>query len=106
MANDLVFELSPTQKAFVLSDAHICHLIGPMGEGKTHAGIAAALWHAKRCGVPIHAALIRDTHQNIKTSTVKSIQQILGGWGVFKQDYKKLYIRSNPPVGCGKEDRE
>ena len=32
MAKDLVFSLSPTQKSFVLSDAEICHLIGPMGE--------------------------------------------------------------------------
>ena len=34
MASDLIFELSPTQKAFVQSTAHINHLTGPMGEGK------------------------------------------------------------------------
>lgn len=77
-------------RRFLLGDFTVTH--------NTHAGLAASIWHAKRCGRPIQAALIRDTHQNIKTSTVKSIQQILGGWGVFKNDYKKLYIRSNPPV--------
>lgn len=120
MAKDLVFELGPTQRRFVYSQAHIAHLIGPMGEGKTHAGVAAMIWHAKRSldnaaksGINmdrynivhgkqqfkgIQAAIVRDTHQNIKTSTVKSIAQVLGSYAVFKDDSKKLYIRSNPAV--------
>ncbi len=98
MAKDLVFSLSPTQKSFVLSDAEICHLIGPMGEGKTFAGIAAIIWHAKRCGVPIRGALIRDTHVNIKTSTAPSIQEILGDRAMFKDNFKKLFIRCTPSV--------
>lgn len=96
--NDLVFALSPTQKAFVLSNAEIAHLIGPMGEGKTFAGIAGCIWHAKRCGKPIRGALIRDTHVNITTSTVPSIREILKERGTFKNNDKKLYIKCTPSV--------
>lgn len=103
MPNDLVMELSPTQTDFVRSTAEIVQLIGPMGEGKTHAGVAGLLHHARRSapllnGAPLRGALIRDTHQNIKISTVESIQEILRDWVVFKDDYKKMYIRTAPPI--------
>lgn len=100
MPKDLVFELSPTQSAFVHSTAHICHLTGGFGEGKTFAGVAAMIAHARRCRQNIRAAIIRDTHQNIKTSTVPSIQEILGDWVVFKDNYKKMYIKSRPAIEC------
>ena len=57
---DLVFDLSPTQSAFVHTDAHIAMLMGPMGEGKTYCGVAACMRHAERCGMNIRGALIRD----------------------------------------------
>ena len=101
MASDIVFDLSPTQQAFVMSDAHINHLTGPMGEGKTHCGVARLLRHAHRCKLkPLRAAIIRDTHENIKTSTAISIQDILKDRAVFKNDYKKLYIKAEYPIEC------
>ncbi|MEN6421311.1 MAG: hypothetical protein ABFD76_05130 [Smithella sp.] len=101
MAQDLIFDLSPTQNAFVHSDAIINHLTGPMGEGKTHCAIARLLFHAYRCKLkPLQAAIVRDTHQNIKTSTAMSIKEILGDRAVFKDDYKKLYIKAEYPVEC------
>jgi hypothetical protein len=99
MAQDLVFDLSPTQKEFVFSDANINHLTGPMGEGKTHAAIARLIRHAYRCKLkPLHAALIRDTLENIKLSTALSVQEILGDRAVFKDSYKKLFIKAEYPV--------
>jgi len=82
----------------VFSDAHVVMLKGPMGEGKTYAGVGAAIAHAQRCGRDIRGALIRDTHQNIKISTAPDIQQILGNFVTFHDDYKKMVIHSSPKV--------
>jgi len=96
--SDLVFDLSPTQSAFVHTDAHIVILKGPMGEGKTFAGVAGLIRHAERCQKDIRGALIRDTHQNIKISTSPDIQEVLGKFVTFKDDYKKMIIHSTPKV--------
>lgn len=98
MARDLLFDLSPTQSAFVHTDAHINILKGPMGEGKTYAGVAALIRHAERCGRNIRGALIRDTHQNIKISTAPDIQEVLRRYVTFKDDSKKMIIHSTPKV--------
>lgn len=98
--NDLVFDPSPTQDAFVNSEANIVMLIGPMGEGKTFAGVFGLIRHAERCGKDIRAALIRDTHQNIKISTAPDIKEILGPFVEFKDDFKKMIIHSSPKVTC------
>lgn len=101
MASDIVFQLSPTQKAFVQSTANINHLTGPMGEGKTHSAVARMIAHAYRCKLrPLRAAIIRDTHENIKTSTAVSIREILGDRAVFKNDDKKLFIKAEYPIEC------
>jgi hypothetical protein len=98
MPENLRLTLSPTQLDFVRTDANIAHLVGPMGEGKTHAGVAALIYHAKRCNINLKAAIIRDTHENIKTSTAQSIMEVLGDWGHFKDNYKKLHIKTRPSV--------
>ncbi|WP_028316705.1 hypothetical protein [Desulfatibacillum aliphaticivorans] len=95
---DLEFDLSPTQSRFVHDAAHIVMLMGPMGEGKTFAGVAGLIAHALRCGRDIRGALVRDTHQNIKISTVPDIQEVLGNFVSFKDDYKKMIIHSTPKV--------
>ena len=100
MPNDLYFDLSPTQLEFVTSDAHIVHLLGPMGEGKTFAGVAGLIAHAQRCGKNIRCALVRDTFQNIKTSTIPDIRDYLGSWVQFSDGSKKMVIKSNPQVEC------
>jgi hypothetical protein len=98
MSKTLKFSLSPTQLDFVRSRYNINHLTGSMGEGKTFSGVAALIYHAADCGINLRAALVRDTHQNIKTSTVTSIQEILGDFVTFKDNYKKMYIKTRPSV--------
>ena len=95
---DRIFELSPTQAAFVHTDAHVAVLQGPMGEGKTYAAVVALIRHAERCGRNIRGALIRDTHTNIKISTVPDIQDMLGPLVSFHDDHRKMVIHSQPKV--------
>jgi len=100
MPDNLVFDLSPTQYDFVTCNSHIVQIIGPMGEGKTYAGVAALIAHAQRCGTNIRAALVRDTFQNIKTSTIPDIRDYLGAWVQFTDGSKKMIIKSTPRVEC------
>ncbi len=95
---DLIFALTTTQQKFVQSRANIVQLVGPMGEGKSFTGVVGMIHHAARCGIRLQAAWIRDTLENIKTSTVQTVTEILGDWAVFKDNSKKLHIRTNPPV--------
>lgn len=65
----------------------------------TVASIAALFIHAQRNGCPIRCAIVRDTHENIKISTARSIQDTLpASIYKFKNDYKELEIMSNPPI--------
>jgi len=98
MSRDLTFDLSKTQYEFVVSKAHIVQLMGPMGEGKTVAGVAGAIAHAQRCGKDIRAALVRDTFQNIKTSTLPDMRDYLGSRLQTSDGGKKAVILSNPRV--------
>jgi len=98
MGDPWYVELSPTQDAFVHSDAEVVMLMGPMGEGKTYAGVIGGIRHAARCGRPIRGALIRDTHQNIKISTVPDIKEMLGSRVSFHDDNKVMIIHSTPRV--------
>lgn len=95
---NLHFALGPTQLAFVTSVAHICMLMGPMGEGKTFAGTVGLIAHAQRCGRDIRAALIRDTFENIKTSTLPDMKEYLGPWLHVSDGGKKAVIKTNPSV--------
>jgi len=96
--NDFVFDFSQTQEQFVFSEAEVVMFMGPMGEGKTYGGVGGLIAHAQRCGCDIRGAMIRDTHQNIKISTAPDIQQILGNFVTFHDDYKKMVIHSTPRV--------
>ncbi|MBI5843745.1 MAG: hypothetical protein HZB23_03645 [Deltaproteobacteria bacterium] len=97
---DLFFDLSPIQSAFVHSDAQVVMLMGSMGEGKTYAGGVAIVRHAARCWVPIRAAIIRDTHQNLKLSTVPDLQRMFGRFVHFHDDFKRMVIDCVPRVEC------
>lgn len=95
---DRVFDLSPTQSRFVHTDAHVAILQGPMGEGKTFAGVVGLIRHADRCGRDIRGALIRDTHTNLKISTVPDIKEMLGSLVSFHDDDRKMVIHTTPKV--------
>jgi hypothetical protein len=101
MGESLEFNLSPTVGAFVNSEAGVAILISPAGEGKTFGAVVAMVVHAKRCGRPIRAAIIRDTHENIKNSTAVSIKEVFENYPSalkWRDDFKKLHIDSDPPV--------
>ena len=95
---DLKFDLSPMQSAYVHSDAQVVMLMGSMGEGKTFASGVALVRHAARAGVPIRGAIIRDTHQNLKLSTVPDLQRMFGSYVRFRDDFKKMTINCQPRV--------
>ena len=98
-ADNFEITLSPTQGAFVNSDAIVNLIYSNKGEGKTVAAIMALIRHAKRCKKDIRGAIVRDTHENIKTSTARSIMDFLPrSLYRFKNDFKHLTIYSRPRV--------
>lgn len=98
MPRDLVFDLSPTQSRFVHSEAEIVQLYGSMGEGKTYAACVAILAHAARCGRPLRGAIVRDTHQNLKMSTVPDLKEVFGDYLTCHDDDKRLVLHTTPKV--------
>lgn len=103
MSGRLEFKLSPTQRAYVESEAVVNAIIGPMGDGKTYASIVAMLYHAQRCGCAIRAAIVRDTLENIKNSTVQSLYDVFRDYPYllkFSDEYRKLTIFSSPRIEC------
>lgn len=86
-------------KGFVLDGNHRFLLGSFIVSHNTFSSIAALIQHAKRCGTAIRGAIVRDSHENIKISTVNSIMDALPvGYYKFKNDYKHLDIFSDPPV--------
>ena len=95
------FELTPTQSAYVNSTSMINVIYSSRGEGKTMCSIIAMLAHAKRNQKAIRCAIVRDTHENIKISIVRAIQEVLPqALYQFKNDFKQLIIKSEPHVFC------
>jgi Hom_end-associated Hint/Phage terminase large subunit/LAGLIDADG-like domain len=78
---------------FLLGDFTVTH--------NTFGAVVALPTHAIRCGKKIQAAIVRDTHENIKTSTARSIEEVFQDYpGIlrWRNDYKNLTIRSEIPV--------
>ena len=98
MPETLNFKLGPTQLAFVQSTDQIVQLMGPMGEGKTFAGAVALPVHARRCGMDIRCAIMRDTFQNIKTSTIPDLQDYFKSWIKFSDGMRKAIITTKPKI--------
>jgi len=97
----LRFSLTPTQRAYAYSTAVVNLIYSNTGEGKTYASVVSMLIHAQRCGRPIRCAIVRDTHENIKTSTARSIMEMFEAtpWIYrFRNDFKQLTIFTNPQV--------
>ena len=93
--------MTPTQRAYAYSRAVVNLIYSNTGEGKTYASVVAMLIHAQRCGRPIRCAIVRDTHENIKTSTARSIMEMFETtpWVYrFRNDYKQLTFFTNPQV--------
>jgi len=91
----LHFELSPTQDDYVFSEKVVNVLVSGTGEGKSFASVVAILTHSERCGRPIRCAIVRDTHENIKLSTARTITEVFEQHPsliVWKNDNKQLVI--------------
>ena len=99
----------PTHTAFLLSDAPVAILTGPMGEGKTWTAIqrwfrrAASAKHLLSPGQDYGIMCIRDTQENNKASIVKTLTSeffpkyptIKHSW---RNDYKELWIETLPRI--------
>ena len=65
----------------------------------TYVSVLSMLLHAQRNKKSIRCAIVRDTHENIKISVVRAIQEIFpASLYTFKNDYKQLVIKSEPHV--------
>jgi hypothetical protein len=74
-------------------------IISNTGEGKSFAAVVAMMVHAQRCKKNIRCAIVRDTHENIKNSTVRTIKDVFElepGLVQFWNDFKKLKIHTSP----------
>ncbi len=94
---------TPSQYKYIVSDATIVAIVGSMGEGKTWSSIMALIYHAYRCQVPIRAAIIRDTYENVKGSVVPAFQEFFQTAGMEHQvkwsdQYRHLDIGTDPPI--------
>lgn len=97
----LEFDLSLTQRNYVFSKAVVNAIISNTGEGKSFASVVAMVIHAQRCKRPIRAAIVRDTLENIKLSTARTIQEAFVDFPqyiYFRNEFKQLTIYSDPPV--------
>jgi len=99
MQVDFIDTFGPTAQEFIWSDKTITIVVAPLGESKTFSCIAALILHAYKCQMPIRAAVIRDTLENIKISIVPSFQEFFREFFPeshryyrFKNDYKELFI--------------
>lgn len=82
--------LTKTQERFVRSSKHITVLIGPQGEGKSWAAVAAMMFHAQAIGKQITGAIVRDTFTNIERNTIPTIQKMLGAYARFGDGGRKM----------------
>lgn len=106
----LTFQLTPTQKAFVLCEKSYPVLIGGEGEGKTFCAIAAIFAHHQRCkdtlivpstGKPrdMMGLIIRDTLVNLKRHTVRSIERVCGDY-VCMKEYHGIFALKAEGITC------
>jgi Phage terminase large subunit len=94
---------TPSQYRYIVSEATIVAIVGPMGEGKSFASIMGLLYHAHRCQAPLRCAIIRDTHENLKGSVVVAFQEFFQMAGMTDQvkwtdQFHHLDIRTDPPI--------
>ena len=97
-----------TQSEYIRSDSTISIIYSNMGEGKTIASIARIFYRASLLkhlllpGQSFGVIIIRDTHQNILHSVVKSwTEEWFPRFPMphrWRNDYGNLYIESDPPI--------
>lgn len=91
---DRIIRPQETQRRFILSKATVSCLIGPQGEGKSWAAIAAMLFWSQKAQKKLRAAIVRDTFTNIERNTIPSIQKMLGDTAKFNKGGRKLEMEN------------
>ena len=84
----VVFKATPKQREFIQSKAYLNFFMGPRGEGKTTTGIFGALAHAMEHDSalwPIRWAVIRDTWENLKSTTISSLRLVVGQYKLAEE---------------------
>jgi hypothetical protein len=105
-----ILKATKTQGQFILSEATIAVLVGAMGEGKSYAAVMGLIAHAERCRPyfkpreKLQVAIIRDTHENMKHSVVKTFQEFFDSHPEisynWRSDFKSLDIDTDPVIHC------
>jgi hypothetical protein len=101
--NIFPFEIKPLGRGeycgFTLDDNHKFLLGSFIVSHNTFCSIVAMLVHAQRNKKLIRCAVVRDTHENIKISVVRAVQEMFPpSLYIFKNDFKNLIIKSEPHV--------
>jgi hypothetical protein len=97
---NLDFEPAPTIEQFMLDDKSLARwLMGPVGSGKTHGCIMEILRRsAQQAPSPVDGlrytrwAIVRNTLQQIKTTVLKDIQQVLTPIVKFKVSESTIFV--------------
>ena len=92
------YHLTPTQSRIVRSRAVVLLAFAAKGEGKTFSMVHRLINIAQYLQKPVTGAIVRDTLENMKTSTAPSIRRAIGSLAEFKYDYKQLIIHTEPQV--------
>ncbi len=86
---------SPAQERIIQSTATIVVAVSTFGQGKTWACIMSMIYHGYRCGVKLHACVIRDTHTNILRTIVPAFERFFEESSTphkWSHDFKKLQL--------------
>lgn len=92
----------PTVREYMLSDAFVRLIVGPVGSGKTTGSIMELLRRAaQQAPAPddgiryTRFALVRNTLKQLKDTVLKDVQQLLGPLAHYKVSESTLYVEFN-----------
>jgi hypothetical protein len=94
-------EPTPWQHRFITSEATIVVAVAALGEGKTWSCIMGLFYHAKRYGVPLRAAIIRDSYEDLKRTVIPAFLDFLTVTETPHQwhnEYRRLTIATDPVI--------
>jgi len=90
---EVTFHATPTQQRYIDSRAYMVFLMGPRGEGKTVSSVFASLAHALRHSAdlwPVRWAVIRDTLENLKLTTIASIRTCIQKYKIPSEGHELI----------------
>jgi hypothetical protein len=90
---EITFPATKTQREFIQCKDNMIFLMGPRGEGKTTTGLFATIAHALEQPVsqwPMRWAVIRDTWENLRITTIESIRRACREYGLPNEGLDRL----------------